>query len=288
MQRSKVYFTNEIAPDTMIKMYDLLGVRPSGKIAVKLHSGEVGNQNFVRPDFLQPIIDYVQGVIVESNTAYSGKRSTTEEHWKTIKLHGWTDIAKVDIMDEEGDLELSIPDGICIKKNYVGSHMENYDFLLVLSHFKGHPMGGFGGALKNISIGMASSFGKAYIHGAGNPKEIWTSDHDSFLESMADASSSIMNYYKENIAFISIMNNMSVDCDCCEDAEDPKITDIGILSSLDPVALDQACIDLVYSSDDPGKKHLIERIESRNGIHTVESAAKLGVGTREYELIKVD
>ena len=285
MAKSKVYFSKEITSDTMIRMYQALGVELPGKVAVKLHSGEVVNQNFIRPAFLKPVIDHVHGTIVECNTAYSGKRNTTEAHWETMKLHGWIDIAEVDIMDEEKDLELPIKDGKQIQKNYVGDHLSRYDSMLVLSHFKGHPMGGFGGALKNISIGIASSYGKAYIHGAGNPDDIWTSDHDSFLESMADAARSIVDYFGGKMAFINVMCNMSVDCDCCAVAEDPKVGDIGILASLDPIALDQACLDLVYASDDPGKADLIERIQSRNGVHTVEAAAALGFGSREYELI---
>mgnify|MGYP002512470603 CR=1 FL=1 len=285
MAKSKVYFSKEITSDMMVQMYKALGVELPGKVAVKLHSGEVGNQNFIRPAFLKPVIDHVHGTIVECNTAYSGKRDTTEAHWETMKLHGWTDIAQVDIMDEEGELELSVSGGKKIHKNYVGSHLSNYDSMLVLSHFKGHPMGGFGGALKNISIGIASSHGKAYIHGVGVPEEIWSSDHDSFLESMADAAKSVAQYFDGRIAYINIMRNMSVDCDCCAVAEDPKIGDIGMLASLDPVALDQACLDLVYASEDPGKSHLIERIESRNGVHTVEAAAELGIGSRDYELI---
>jgi uncharacterized Fe-S center protein len=281
---AKVYFTKEITPQAMIKMYEAMGVKLPGKVAVKLHSGEVGNQNFLRPDFMKPMIDYVQGTIVECNTAYEGKRNTTEEHWETMKLHGWTEIAKVDILDENGELELAVPNGRQIRKNYVGANIQKYDSMLVLSHFKGHPMGGFGGALKNISIGLASSHGKAYIHGAGNVEEIWTSDHDSFLESMADASKSVVDYFGDKIVYISVMKNMSVDCDCCAVAEDPAMGDIGILASTDPVALDQACLDLVYASKDPGRDHLLERIESRNGVHTVETAAALGVGSREYEL----
>lgn len=285
MAKSKVYFTKTLTSDAVIQLYEALGVTLPGKVAVKLHSGEVGNQNFIRPPFLKPVIDLVKGTIVECNTAYEGKRDTTKAHWETMKLHGWTDIAPVDIMDEEGELELAIDGGNKIQKNYVGSHLSNYDSMLVLSHFKGHPMGGFGGALKNISIGIASSHGKAYIHGVGVPEDFWNSDHDSFLESMADAAKSIVNYFDGKMAFINIMRNMSVDCDCCAVAEDPKIGDIGILSSLDPIALDQACLDLVYASDDPGRSHLIERIESRNGVHTVEAAARLGFGSREYELI---
>ena len=285
MAKSKVYFTKTLTSDAVIQLYEALGVTLPGKVAVKLHSGEVGNQNFIRPPFLKPVIDLVKGTIVECNTAYEGKRDTTKAHWETMKLHGWTDIAPVDIMDEEGELELAIDGGNKIQKNYVGSHLSNYDSMLVLSHFKGHPMGGFGGALKNISIGIASSHGKAYIHGVGVPEDFWNSDHDSFLESMADAAKSIVNYFDGKMAFINIMRNLSVDCDCCAVAEDPKIGDIGILSSLDPIALDQACLDLVYASDDPGRSHLIERIESRNGVHTVEAAAKLGFGSRDYELI---
>ncbi len=287
MEKAKVYFTKEITPEAVVRMYEAMGAGLTGRVAVKLHSGEVGNQNFLRPDFMKPMIDYVKGTIVECNTAYEGKRNTTEAHWETMKLHGWTDIAKVDILDEEGELELSMPEGQKIQKNYVGKHIENYDSMLVLSHFKGHPMGGFGGALKNISIGLASSHGKAYIHGVGNVNDFWSSDHDSFLESMADASKSVMDFFRSRIAFVNVMKNMSVDCDCCAVAEDPAMGDIGILASLDPVALDQACLDLVYASEDPGRDHLLERIESRNGVHTVEAAAKIGVGSREYELVEM-
>ena len=283
-EKAVVYFTKEITPQAMIRLYEAMGVKLPGKVAVKLHSGEVGNQNFLRPDFMKPMIDYVKGTIVECNTAYEGKRNTTEEHWNTMKLHGWTEIAEVDILDEKGEMELPIPGGKRIQKNFVGANMKNYDSMLVLSHFKGHPMGGFGGALKNISIGLASSHGKAYIHGAGEVEKIWTADHDSFLESMADADKSIVDYFGEKIVFINVMKNMSVDCDCCAIAEDPAIADIGVLASTDPVALDQACLDLVYASKDPGRDHLLERIESRNGVHTVEAAAALGVGSREYVL----
>ena len=288
MSKAKVYFTKEITPEAVVKIYEALGAGLSGRVAVKLHSGEVGNQNFIRPDFLAPVIKAVNGTIVECNTAYEGKRNTSKAHWETMKLHGWTDIANVDIMDENGEIELPVPNGARIKVNYVGKNLADYDSMLVLSHFKGHPMGGFGGALKNISIGIASSHGKAYIHGAGNPDEMWSADHDAFLESMADAALSVVEFFKGKTAFINIMKNMSVDCDCCAVAEDPKMADIGILASLDPIALDQACVDLVYSSEDPGKKHLIERMESRNGIHTVEAAARLGFGSREYEIISLD
>lgn len=288
MEKSKVFFTSEITPENMIKMYNALGVKSEGNVAVKIHSGEVGNQNFIRPEFMKPIIDYVNGTVVECNTAYEGKRNTTEKHKETMELHGWNSVANVDILDESGDMELPINGGKHLKTNYVGKNMDKYDSMVVLSHFKGHPMGGFGGALKNISIGLASSHGKAYIHGVGKPEELWTADHNSFLESMADASKSIMEYYKDKIVFINVMCNMSVDCDCCAVAEDPKIGDIGILSSTDPVALDQACLDLVYSSKDPGKSHLIERIESRNGVLTVKAASELGVGNRDYDLIVIN
>ena len=284
MSKSKVYFTKNITPESVIKIYEALGVELPGKVGVKVHSGEVGNQNFIKPQFWKPMIDKVKGTIIECNTAYEGKRNTSEAHWETMKLHGWTD---VDIMDEEGEIEVPIKNGKRIKTNYVGNHLKNYDSILVLSHFKGHPMGGFGGALKNISIGIASSYGKTYIHGVGKPEDFWTSDHDSFLEAMADAAKSVVEYFKGNMAFINVMCNMSVDCDCCAVAADPKIGDIGILASLDPIALDQACVDLVYKSEDEGKSHLIERMESKNGIHTVEAAADLGFGSREYELIKL-
>jgi len=288
MEKAKVYMTASRKPESLIKVYDALHTHLNGNVAVKLHSGEVGNQNFIRPDFLKAMIAYVKGTIVECNTAYEGKRNTTKDHWETMKLHGWSDIADVDIMDEDGEIALPVEGGFHLKENFVGDHLKRYDSMLVLSHFKGHPMGGFGGALKNISIGIASAHGKAHIHGVGNPDEIWTADHDSFLESMADAAQSIVREYKERIVFINMMMNMSVDCDCCAVAEDPAIADIGILSSLDPVALDQACLDLVYASKDPGRDHLLERIESRNGVHTVEAAAALKIGSRDYELITLD
>ncbi len=287
--KPKVYFSREITPEKVAALYKLAGKRLDGKVAVKLHSGEVGNQNFLKPEFWKPIIDEVGGTVVECNTAYKGKRDTTAKHLKTLKLHGWSELFEVDLLDAEGpDLVLDIPDGKVINKNYVGKNIKNYDSLLVLSHFKGHPMGGYGGALKQLSIGIASSYGKAYIHGAGNPKEIWTSDHDSFLKSMADAALSIVRYFKGNALYINVMKNMSVDCDCCAVAEDPCMMDIGILVSCDPVAIDKACLDLVYAAkDDPGQKHFLERVESRNGILTVEAAEALGAGTTDYELIEV-
>lgn len=287
MEKSKVYFSKIISKENLVKMYEALDVDLPEKVAVKVHSGEDGNQNYLRPEFMQDIVKHVNGTIVECNTAYEGARNTTQKHTELMKKHGWSNLYNVDIMDSEGEISLSIPNGKVIKENYVGSHIKNYNSMLVISHFKGHPMGGFGGALKNISIGVASAYGKAYIHGAGDPEKLWTADHNLFLESMADADKSIMDYFGENIVFINIMCNMSVDCDCCKVAEDPCMNDIGILASKDPVALDQACIDLVYKSEDPGKEHLIERIESRNGIHTVEAAAKLGVGSRDYELINL-
>ena len=287
MEKSKVYFSRELTKENVVNMYKKLGVDLKGKVAVKVHSGEEGNQNYLKPEFFEDIVKCVNGTVVECNTAYEGMRNTTEKHKELIKKHGWTELFDVDIMDAEEEMELDIPNGKVIKKNFVGKHLENYDSMLVVSHFKGHPMGGFGGALKNISIGIASSHGKAYIHGAGVPENLWTAKHDLFLESMADADKSIVDYFKGNIAFINIMCNMSVDCDCCAVAEDPCMKDIGILASLDPVALDQACVDLVYNSDDPGKNHLIERIESRNGTHTIDVAYELGVGNKEYELIEV-
>lgn len=285
--KSKVLFTRTISPEMVLTMYEKLGKELTGHIAIKLHSGEEGNQNFLKPEFWAPIIRHLDGTVVECNTAYEGSRNTTEKHLKTIEKHGWSRYFDVDLLDAEGpDLVLSIPGGKVIQKNYVGKDIANYNGMLVLSHFKGHPMGGYGGALKQLSIGCASSYGKAYIHGAGVPEDIWTADHDLFLESMADAASSVHDYFKDNIVYINVMKNMSVDCDCCAVAEDPCMKDIGILISTDPIAIDQACLDLVYASDDPGKEHLIERIESRNGVHTIEAAEALGYGSRDYELME--
>ena len=287
MEKSKVYFIKEVTPENVVRAYDALGITLGGNVAVKLHSGEPGNQNFLRPDFMKSAVNHVNGTIVECNTAYDGGRDTTERHKETMQLHGWIEIADVDIMDAEGQVELPVAGGKQLETNYVGKNLLDYDSMLVLSHFKGHPMGGYGGALKNISIGIASSYGKKYIHGVRDIDNFWHSDHDSFLECMADAAKSVVDHFGGRMAFVNIMKNMSVDCDCCAVAEDPKIGDIGILASLDPVAIDQACIDLVYSSDDPGKSDLIERIESRNGIHTIEAAAEIGVGSREYELVEL-
>lgn len=286
--KSTIFFSREISPEKVAEMYKLVGKELPGKVAVKLHSGEEGNQNFLKPEFWKPMIEAVNGTVVECNTAYEGARNTTEKHRELMKKHGWNKYFDIDLLDAEGpDMELAIPNGKRIKVDYVGKDLAKYDSMLVLSHFKGHPMGGFGGALKQLSIGVASSAGKAYIHGAGDPKEIWTADHDSFLESMADAASAVVDYFKGNMVFINVMKNMSVDCDCCAVAEDPCMKDIGILVSLDPIAIDQACLDLVYQSDDPGRDHLVERIESRNGIHTVEAAAELGFGSREYKLLEI-
>lgn len=286
---SKVYFSKTISAEKVLELYKMLDQKLTGRVAIKVHSGEKGNQNFLRPDFWRPVVDYVGGTVVECNTAYRGERNTTERHRRLFEDHGWTKYFSVDILDAEGpDLELPIPNGKVIKKNYVGKAIENYDSMLVLSHFKGHPSGGYGGALKQLSIGVASSFGKAYIHGAGEPEKIWTSDHDSFLESMADAAGSVVEYFGGKILYVNVMKNMSVDCDCCAVAEDPCIADIGVLVSDDPIAIDQACIDLVYACSDPGKPHLIERIESRNGIHTIETAAEHGYGSRDYTLIVVE
>ena len=284
-----VYFSRTITPEKVLELYQKLGKTLPGNVAIKVHSGEVGNQNFLRPAFWKPIVDHVGGNVVECNTAYEGARNTTERHLATFQKHGWSQHFTVDLLDAAGpDMVLDIPRGKVIQKNYVGKDMANYDSTLILSHFKGHPMGGYGGALKQLSIGYASAFGKAYIHGAGVPEHIWSADHDSFLEAMADAAMSVVDYFDGNAVYVNVMKNMSVDCDCCAKAEDPCIADIGILVSLDPVAIDQACVDLVYACDDPNKDHLIQRIESRNGVHTIEAAAALGIGSREYQLVEVE
>ncbi|MBQ8743393.1 MAG: DUF362 domain-containing protein [Clostridia bacterium] len=289
MEKSKVYFSREITPENVLKLYKLLGKELKGNVAVKLHSGEKGNQNFIGPELWRPVIDHVGGTVVECNTAYDGARNTTERHRKLLAEHGWSKYFKVDLLDAQGpDKILEIPNGKKIKKNYVGKDIDNYDSMLVLSHFKGHPMGGFGGAIKQLSIGVASSYGKKYIHGVGNTEgNFWGADHDSFLEAMADAAGSVIDLFDGNILYINVMKNMSVDCDCCAVAEDPCIKDIGILASDDPVAIDRACVDLVISSGDPGRDHLLERINSRNGVHTIDTAYEIGYGNTDYELIEI-
>ncbi len=290
MSKSKVYFIKDITPENVVKLFDLLNITLKGKVACKVHSGEEGNQNYLHPEFFKPIIDKVKGTVVECNTAYEGERNTSEKHLKLLKNHGWNDLYKVDLMDETGpDAILDIPDGVEIKKDYVGKNLLSYDSLLVLSHFKGHPMGGFGGALKQLSIGCASSYGKGYIHNSGGDAyaDMMKADQDAFIRSMADAASAVFKHFKGNEAFINVMKNLSVDCDCCSVAEDPCMEDIGILASLDPIAIDQACIDLVYNSNDKGRDHLVERIESRHGLLILDTAEKLNFGSREYELIEV-
>ena len=287
--KSKVFFCSTITAEKVLELYKLMGKELPGNVALKVHSGEPGNQNFIRPEFWKSVVDYVGGTIVECNTAYEGGRDTAEHHMQTFKMHGWTDHYPVDLLDAQGpDLVLEIPNGKRIQKNYVGKDITAYDSALILSHFKGHPMGGYGGALKQLSIGFASSYGKKYIHGVGDVENFWSADRNHFLEAMADAASSVIKFFNGQILYVNVMKNMSVDCDCCAVAEDPCIADIGILVSDDPVAIDQACIDLVYGCNDPNKDHLIQRIESRNGIHTIEAAAALNLGSREYELITVE
>ena len=293
MQKAKVYFTKKLTSESVVKMYEVLNKNLSGKVAVKVHSGEQGNQNYLKPEFMEQIVKRVNGTIVECNTAYEGARNTSSKHKDLLKTHGWSELFDVDLLDETGpDKVLEIPNGKVINKNYVGKNIDNYDSMLVLSHFKGHPMGGYGGALKQLSIGVASSHGKGYIHCIGNENwsfdEMFNVNQDKFLEAMADSASSVVNYFNGNIAYINIMCNLSVDCDCCAIAEDPCMKDIGILSSLDPIALDQACVDLIYNSTDKGRDHFVERIERQNGIHTIEAASKLGFGSRDYELIEID
>ena len=293
MEKSKVYFTKEITPESLIKMYEVLGKELKGKVAVKISTGEPGGHNFLNPNLIKDLVNKLNGTIIECNTAYEGRRNTTEEHWKAIKEHGFLDIAKVDIMDEEGDMPIPVENGFHLKENYVGAHLKNYNSILMLSHFKGHAMGGFGGALKNMSIGIGSSNGKAWIHTAGktrNPAELWSNlpEQDDFLESMADACKGVMNYIgRDNIIYINVANNLSVDCDCDSNPHAPEMADIGIFASTDPVAIDQACYDAVVNSLDEGKKALIERMDSRHGIHTVEAASDLGLGNREYEIINI-
>ena len=293
MEKAKVYFIRDITPENIIKAYEAVGKKLTGKVAVKMHSGEQGNQNYLRPEFVKDVINYVNGTVVECNTAYEGARNSTEKHKKLIEEHDWNKYFPFDLLDEEGpDMELDIPNGKILKKNYVGKKLANYDSLLVLSHFKGHAMGGFGGALKQLSIGCASSAGKTLIHTAGvtnDQTKLFANlpEQDRFLEAMADAAASVVDYFKGNAVFVNVMKNISVDCDCDGNASAPCMKDVGILASADPVAVDQACLDLVYNSTDPGKDKLIARIESLHGVHTVEAAADLGVGTREYELIEL-
>ncbi len=286
--KAKVYFSRTITAEKLLKLYKLTGKELPGNVAIKLHSGEKGNKNFLTPEFWKPLIDHVGGTVVECNTAYPGARNKTAKHEKLLDYHGWSRHFKVDLLDAQGpDLELPISNGKRISKAFVGKDIVNYDSMLVLSHFKGHPMGGYGGALKQLSIGVASSYGKAYVHGAGHPKKMWTTRQDLFLESMADAASAVVEYFKGNLLYINVMKNISVDCDCVCVARPPCMADIGILASTDPIAIDQACLDLVYSSTDPGRDTLVKRIESKHGIHTIEAAAELGYGTREYELIEI-
>ena len=293
MEKAKVYFTREISPENVVRMYEILGVKLPGKVAVKVHSGEEGNQNYLHPEFMRPMVEAVDGTIVECNTAYDGARDTTEKHEKLMAAHGWTDYFDVDIMDADGpDLVFPIENGRVLSENLVGGHLANYSSMLVLSHFKGHPMGGYGGALKQLSIGCASNEGKVNIHTGGATRkqgEFWDkhAEQDDFLEAMAEAAETVVNHFCSNLAYINIACNLSVDCDCCAVAEDPCMADIGIFASLDPVAIDQACIDAVKNSDDPGRDHLLERIDSKHGTKTIDDAARLGYGTKEYELIEV-
>lgn len=293
MEKAKVYFTREISPENVVRMYEILGIKLPGKVAVKVHSGEEGNQNYLHPEFMRPMVEEVDGTIVECNTAYDGARDTTEKHEKLMAAHGWTDYFDVDIMDADGpDLVFPIENGRVLSENLVGGHLANYSSMLVLSHFKGHPMGGYGGALKQLSIGCASNEGKVNIHTGGATRkqgEFWDkhAEQDDFLEAMAEAAETVVNHFGSNLAYINIACNLSVDCDCCAVAEDPCMVDIGIFASLDPVAIDQACIDAVKNSDDPGRDHLLERIDSKHGTKTIDDAARLGYGTKEYELIEV-
>ena len=293
MEKAKVYFTKEITPESLVKIYEVLGKELTGKVAVKISTGEPGGHNFLDPNLIKDLVQKLNGTIVECNTAYGGKRMRLEDHLQAVKDHGFTAIADVDILDSEGDLAIPVREGVHLKENYVGKNLKKYDSMLMLSHFKGHAMGGYGGALKNMSIGVASSEGKAWIHTAGktkNIKELWSNlpEQDSFLESMAEADSSVIDYMKGNIVYINVINNLSIDCDCNNNPEPPCMADIGIVSSLDPVACDKACLDFIYNSNDEGRDHFLERVESRHGIHTIEHAEKLGLGNTDYELINID
>ena len=289
---SIVYMTKEITPESLVRIYHALGISLPGSVAVKISTGEPGGRNFLQPELIRNLVQELKGTIVECNTAYEGRRNTSKAHWETMRDHGFTAIAPCDILDEEDHMPLPVTGGFHLTENYVGSHLQSYDSMLMLSHFKGHAMGGFGGALKNMSIGLASSYGKIWIHSSGTStrfEDVFTADHDSFLESMADADRSVLDYMgRENIVYINVANRLSVDCDCDAHPHDPEMGDIGIFASTDPVALDQACVDAVYASEDGGKAALIERIESRNGIHTVEAAHSLGLGSRGYELRCID
>ncbi len=291
MEVPKVYMFTKISAENLVKIYEALGREATGKVAVKLSTGEPGGHNFLQPALIKDLVKKVNGTIVECNTAYGGGRANTENHLKAAKEHGFTAIAPVDIMDADGEVALPVKGGKHLKEDFVGSHYLNYDFTIVLSHFKGHAMGGFGGAIKNMSIGIASSGGKAWIHSAGKTKgDPWGNlpPQDDFLESMAEAAKAVADHCGDKILYISVANNLSVDCDCDASPEDPKMGDIGILASLDPIALDKACTDLVRASEDHGKIHLIERIDSRHGMHTLEYGEKLGIGSQKYELVKLD
>ena len=289
----KVYFTKKITEDSLIRIYECLGKELSGKVAVKISTGEPGGHNFLNPSLIKGLVQKLNGTIVECNTAYKGRRNTSEDHLKAAEEHGFTAIAPVDIMDADGEMEIPVENGKHLQVNYVGSHLKNYDSMLMLSHFKGHAMGGYGGALKNMSIGVASRNGKAWIHSAGftkDPDILWSNlpEQNAFLESMAEADLSVIHYMKGNIVYINVVNNLSVDCDCSSHPEEPCMKDIGILASLDPVALDEACLDLIYQSNDSGRDHLVERIERQNGRYIIPYAEQIGVGCKEYELISLD
>ncbi len=292
--KSRVYFTPTITPEKVVELYRAAGRPLTGKVAAKVHSGEAGNQNFLHPEFFRPVIELTGATVVECNTAYDGARNHTDKHRKLLADHGWTKYFTVDLLDGQGpDLRLPLTGGLVLKENLVGKGLANYDALLVLSHFKGHPMGGYGGALKQLSIGCASTAGKCLIHSGGKVDDqsvIWDrcADQDVFCEAMADAAKTVVDFFKGQAVYVNVMANLSVDCDCCAVAEDPCMKDVGILSSLDPVALDQACLDLVYRSNDPGRDHFIERVETRHGVHTIEAAEQLGVGSRDYELVTLD
>ena len=289
---AKVFFTRDISPEGLIRLYETMGAELKGKTAVKISTGEPGGHNFLQPALIKDLVNKLNGTICECNTAYPGGRNMSEVHWQTIRDHGFYDIAPCDIMDEEGEKAIPVTGGFHLKENVVGTHIDNYDSMLVLSHFKGHVFGGFGGALKNMSIGLASSRGKLLIHNAGAGDSfdtLFSTVQDHFLESMADACQSIIAHYgAENMVYINVANKLSPDCDCSANPKDPVMADIGIFASVDPVAVDQACVDAIYNSEDEGRAELIERMEGRHGIHVVEAAAELGLGSREYEFVHID